>query len=215
MPLPDELHHGRRFDDFAAGYDAPENVCRVRQAVREKAVELIADRCPLTVIDVGCGTGSLLCELGSTIQLGLGLDVSREMLAVARQKAAAAGHEHLEFRFGSFTDLCQPGFRSDLPEAEVVVSTYAMHHLPAEEKRQTLEAMTGLLVPGGAIVLGDLMFFEPPEQHRDAFDEAGYGPEHDQPETVETLQQWAEELGCACELHRIHPLAGVVVMKKA
>ncbi|QDU36392.1 putative methyltransferase [Maioricimonas rarisocia] len=215
MPLPDELHHGRRFDEYAAGYDAPENVCRVRQAVREKAAELIGDRCPLAVIDVGCGTGSLLCEVAPTIQAGIGLDVSREMLAVAGQKAIAAGRTNLEFRFGSFTDLSSPEFRSDLPEAEVVVSTYAMHHLPADEKRRTLEAMTTLLVPGGAIVLGDLMFFDPPEEHRESFDEAGYGPEHDQPETVETLQQWAEELECSAELYRIHPLAGVVEMEKA
>jgi len=214
MPLPDELHHGHRFDEFAAGYDAPENDCPARTEVRQKAEQVVASRSPRVVIDVGCGTGSLLCGVAPMLQRGIGLDVSREMLAVASRKATAAGHGHLEFRFGSFTDLSQPAFRSDLPETDVIVSTYAMHHLPAEEKRKTLEAMTGLLVPGGAIVLGDLMFFEPPEQHRESFDEAGYGPEHDQPETVETLQQWAEELGCTAEPHRIHPLAGVVVMEK-
>ena len=47
-------------------------------------------KCPVrTVLDLACGTGSLTCELARRGYETIGADLSEEMLAVAREKAAA------------------------------------------------------------------------------------------------------------------------------
>jgi len=45
-----------------------------------------------------------------------------------------------------------------LRSCDVIVSTYALHHLTKDEKRYALNAMTLALQPGGHLVIGDLMF---------------------------------------------------------
>lgn len=50
-----------------------------------------------SVLDLGCGTGSLLLELNSFITHGYGIDVSPSMISQARQKAANLGVVNLTF----------------------------------------------------------------------------------------------------------------------
>jgi ubiquinone/menaquinone biosynthesis C-methylase UbiE len=213
MPLPHETAEGRRFDRFAAGYDQSEQ-SPIRDQVRNETLTLVRARAPTIVLDVGCGTGRALIALADQLHRGIGMDVSRRMLDVANENARSAGCRNLEFRYGSFLDLqTQHWPQQDRPE--VVMTTYALHHLPRDEKRRAMAAMAGVLPNGrGGIVIGDLMFFEDPSAWKDDFERVGYNPDTDQPEMAETLVQMADELGFAVRTFDVHPLAGVVLAER-
>ncbi len=46
---------------------------------------------PLTVLDVGCGTGFLAIRMAELGHTAVGIDLSEEMLAVAQRKAEGSG----------------------------------------------------------------------------------------------------------------------------
>ncbi len=107
------------------------------------------------VLDVGCGTGTLLLlakRLEPDAQL-VGIDADPEILGMAWRKLARAGmHVHLE-----------AGYATSLPFAEEsfdrVLSTLAIHHLPGHEKRRAFREIARVLRRDGTFHLAD---FGPP-----------------------------------------------------
>ena len=91
------------------------------------------------VVDLGTGTGNLAVRLGPVGRL-VCVDVSTGMLAVARQ--AAPETEYVEADLLEFVDRA--------PECDVVISTYAIHHLIAEEKVALLEGSSVACAPAGS-----------------------------------------------------------------
>lgn len=105
------------------------------------------------VLDVGCGTGTLLIEAAKRVGpsgSAHGLDRSPEMLAHARRKAAKQ----------SVTAIFVEGSADDLPfpdaSFDVVLCTLMLHHLPAPMQATALVEMRRVLRPGGRIVIVDL-----------------------------------------------------------
>src|SRR2546428_11725783 len=79
----------------------------VRQHARRTAEEAAAFLLPalrrgMRLLDVGCGPGSITQGLAERLAPGqvVGLDLSRETLAAARQDAAARGLENLQYEEG-------------------------------------------------------------------------------------------------------------------
>ena len=99
------------------------------------------------VVDLGTGTGNLAARLGPHARL-VCVDVSTGMLAVAKTKLPPAT-EYVVADLLEFVDLA--------PECDVVMSTYAIHHLTADEKIGLLDGLYSRLRPGGRIAIGDLM----------------------------------------------------------
>ena len=99
------------------------------------------------VVDLGTGTGNLAQRVGPHARLFC-VDVSTDMLEVARGKLPA-GTEYV------VADVLE--FATRAPACDVVISTYAIHHLVAEEKVAMLGALFGRLRAGGRIAIGDLM----------------------------------------------------------
>src|SRR5688572_7984024 len=74
----------RYFDDRASGWDSERDLA-VDGAVVEGALrDLFAAERPPSLIDIGTGTGRILQVLAGQIGFGLGVDLSHDMLAVAR-----------------------------------------------------------------------------------------------------------------------------------
>ncbi|MCA9662631.1 MAG: methyltransferase domain-containing protein [Myxococcales bacterium] len=105
------------------------------------------------VLDVGCGTGTLL--LAAAARVGpqgtlAGVEAAPEMAARARDKAAAEGVA-VDVREGSADTLPFADGSFD-----VVFATLVFHHLPADVQLGALQEMRRVLRPGGRVVIVDL-----------------------------------------------------------
>lgn len=98
------------------------------------------------VLDIGCGTGSLALRLAPSAATIHGLDLSSEMIRIARGKAQAQGTGNVNFHVGPFDsfDAFEPGSLDG-------VCAYSLLHL-VEDLPATLERIHGLLRPGGFFV---------------------------------------------------------------
>lgn len=105
-----------------------------------------------SVLDVGCGTGTLALvakqRVGETGQV-CGIDPGSRQIARARGKAA---------RSGSVIDF-QVGGVERLPYADrsfdAVVTTFVMHHLTGALKDRALNEIRRVLKPGGRLLVVD------------------------------------------------------------
>jgi len=106
------------------------------------------------VLDVGCGPGYLTALAAATVRPGgraVGIDPSEPMIAEA---CRLRGGEDCEFRLGKAEDL-------GLPDAsfDVVVSSFAVHHVPEPARSRAFAEMYRVLAPGGRLMIAD---FRPP-----------------------------------------------------
>ena len=105
----------------------------------------------LRVLDVGCGTGSLLLQIRESLpQVDLtGIDPDPKALARARRKAERRG---APIRFDQ-------GFADSLPYPDAaferVLSSMMFHHVESDEKAKMLREVHRVLAPGGSFHLMD------------------------------------------------------------
>lgn len=99
------------------------------------------------VLDIGCGTGSLALRLAPSGAHIHGLDVSSEMVRIARAKASAAGVGNVTFHVGAFDD----GFTMFPPGSLHGICAYSLLHL-VDDVPAVLEHVYRLLAPGGFFV---------------------------------------------------------------
>jgi len=106
------------------------------------------------VLNVGCGTGSLALQLAPHGAHIHGLDISSEMVRIARGKVDAAGVDNVTFHVGPFGE--------DVPFEDGSldgVCAYSILHL-LEDREAALARIYRLLKPGGffissTVCLGD------------------------------------------------------------
>lgn len=113
----------------------------------------VPPRCEAS-LDIGCGTGAFTRLLARRSAHVLGLDLSPEMIEVARSRSA--GYSNVTYEVADV--LAQP-----LPAAryDCIASIATLHHLPLA---RMLAEMGNALRPGGVLLVLDL--FEP-EDWRD------------------------------------------------
>jgi demethylmenaquinone methyltransferase/2-methoxy-6-polyprenyl-1,4-benzoquinol methylase/phosphoethanolamine N-methyltransferase len=106
-----------------------------------------------TVLDVGCGTGTLTLlakfETGARGQV-YGIDASPEMIAVACQKAQQQ-QQAVDFQTGAIEAL---PFSDSM--FDVTLSSLIFHHLPPELKQRGLMEIYRVLKPGGRLIVVDM-----------------------------------------------------------
>ena len=117
---------------------------------REALAEQIGPKNGQSILDVGCGTGSLAIMLkrrarGARV---VGLDPDPEVLVSAADKARRAGVD-IEWRLGFARDAAALG------SFDQVVSTLVFHQVPPEEKLAGMEAMFGAVRAGGSVHIAD------------------------------------------------------------
>lgn len=115
-------------------------------------VAFVEEHCPTPgrLLDLGCGTGRLLVPLARRGYFAVGVDLSREMLAVAQGKATAAG-VRVQLVEGNITQL--EGFaEASFDHVACLFSTLGMV-LGAANRQRCAEGVFRLLRPGGIFVL--------------------------------------------------------------
>jgi len=161
--------------------------------------------------DVGTGTGDIAIAAARICRQVIGIDVSRKSLEQARMKARQDGLDNVTFAYGALEDPCA---ELDLVSCGItkVLAVYSLHHLPDPMKQQSLLTLTELLCRPGRMVIGDIMFFDEPDKHRNHFDEAGYDAgDTDFPSRVEYLKDCLEQMGAVVHVEQIHLLVGMVI----
>jgi ubiquinone/menaquinone biosynthesis C-methylase UbiE len=142
------------FDASAAAYDQSSDMGirpQLLAGILERMTELPR---PDSFLDIGCGTGELLLQFKSCMNTTLsGLDLSANMLEVARQK------------LGSSADLRQ-GDSESLPWTascfDLICCTLSFHHYP--RPKRALTEMSRVLKPGGTLLLADITMPTPLRQ---------------------------------------------------
>jgi ubiquinone/menaquinone biosynthesis C-methylase UbiE len=121
-------------------------------AFRERLVQLARLEPGQSVLDIGCGTGSLAIaakrRVGPLARVH-GIDASPEMIARARKKAGKAGLD-VSFTEGVVERLPFPDQQFD-----VVLSTLMLHHLPREAREQCAREIRRVLKSGGRVLAVD------------------------------------------------------------
>lgn len=116
------------------------------------------------LVDLGSGTGRMLTLLGPRAETALGLDLSQQMLNVARSHVAGAGLERCELRHGDI-------FGTRLPDAsaDLVVIHQVLHYL--SDPAAAVGEAARVVAPGGKLIIVDfaphrLEFLREQHNHR-------------------------------------------------
>ena len=122
------------------------------KAFRKFIAELAEIKSGESVLDVGCGTGTMALiakeYVGKTGQVS-GIEPSLEMVACAQRKAIQR-KVSIEVSAGVIERLDYPSQSFD-----VVLCLIVMHHMPDETKIQGIKEMARVLKSGGRLVVVD------------------------------------------------------------
>ena len=154
--------------DSIEAYDPPERVRRydadmdIMHPLRHKMIEIALDILPfppeqtLKVLDLGVGTGAFtlrFLERFSNSKV-LAIDGSLSMLELARVRLRKYAHR-VEYEVSDFRAIPATVLE---PEAfDVVISSYALHHLSASEKLSLLRSVVPAIRTGGWILNADIV----------------------------------------------------------
>jgi FkbM family methyltransferase len=141
-----------------------------------------------TLVDLGAGTGQFACAAAAHVGRVVAIDVSPAMLAVLRERAAAAGLQNVECMRAGFLSYEHTG-----APADAVFTRNALHQLPDFWKALALERIANLLRPGGVLRLRDLIFDFQPAEASAILDDWLEGAVED-PERGYTREDFAEHL---------------------
>jgi ubiquinone/menaquinone biosynthesis C-methylase UbiE/DNA-binding transcriptional ArsR family regulator len=116
--------------------------------VEAALVDIIAAADPRDLLDIGTGTGRMLEILAPRVERALGIDQSREMLAVARVNLERAGLENGLVRLGDMYQLALPDASFD-----AVVVHQVLHY--ADRPEAVIAEAARVLRPSGILMLVD------------------------------------------------------------
>jgi ubiquinone/menaquinone biosynthesis C-methylase UbiE/Fe2+ or Zn2+ uptake regulation protein len=169
------------FNRHAAEWDRIRKLHVADASVEDAIRAALADRSFRSLLDLGTGTGRMLELFGPDIERGLGLDLSHDMLALARARLDRAGLRHCSVRQGDIYDLALPRDSFD-----VVIIHQVLHFL--DDSLRAITAAARVLRPGGRLLVvdfapHDLEFLRDEHAHR----RLGFAPE--------TVKQWLTAAG--------------------
>src|SRR5438094_10201448 len=175
----------------AAEWDRIRKLHVADEAVEAAIIGALADAPLRALLDLGTGTGRMLELLAPQIERGLGLDLSLDMLSLARARLDRAGLRHCSVRQGDIYDLALPKDSFD-----AVVIHQVLHFL--EDGARAIKEAARVLRPAGRLLVvdfapHDLEFLRDEHAHR----RLGFA--------AETVAHWMAAAGLEMTLHRTLP----------
>jgi ubiquinone/menaquinone biosynthesis C-methylase UbiE/DNA-binding transcriptional ArsR family regulator len=176
------------FSAHAANWDRIRQLHVADDAVEDAIRAALADKPFRSLLDLGTGTGRMLELFGPQIERGLGLDLSLDMLLLARDRLERAGLKNCSVRQGDLYDLPIGDDAFD-----VVILHQVLHFL--DDGGRAIREAARVLAPGGRLLVVD---FAPHEQEflREQFAHRRLGF------TPETVTQWIAAAGLEPTMHK-------------
>ena len=179
------------FRSHAAQWDRIRKLHVADEAVEGAIREALAGQPFRSLLDLGTGTGRILEMFGAGLDRGLGIDLSLDMLLLARDRLERAGLRHCSVRQGDIYDLAVPADSFD-----VVIIHQVLHFL--DDGARAIREAARVLAPGGRLLVidfapHDLEFLREEHAHR----RLGF--------SGEAVAQWMAAAGLDATLH--HSLA--------
>lgn len=144
------------FRDSASSWDDIRSLHVPEADVERALLGLFGQARVPELLDIGTGTGRILELLGSRVGHGLGIDISREMLNIARTRLGGKGLTNCEVRLADM-------YRLPLPAASVsAVTIHQVLHY-ADDPQAVIEEAARVLAPGGRLVVVDFARHEQDE----------------------------------------------------
>ncbi|NVJ96701.1 MAG: metalloregulator ArsR/SmtB family transcription factor [Alphaproteobacteria bacterium] len=132
----------------AAEWDQIRSLYVAEEEVEQALLEVQGGKPFARMLDVGTGTGRMLDVFSPLAAHAVGVDVSREMLAVARGNLAHKGLENCQVRQGDMYDLSVDDESQDL-----VLFHQVLHF--ADDPARALKEATRVLRSGGMLLIAD------------------------------------------------------------
>jgi ubiquinone/menaquinone biosynthesis C-methylase UbiE len=136
------------FSANAASWDRLRSLHVPDNAVETAIRKLVGKRPFFSMLDLGTGTGRLLEILAPLYRRGVGIDMSREMLAVARANLDRAGIQHAQVRQG---DIYSPPVERDA--FDLVTMHQVLHYL--DDPQAAIREAARTLRPSGRLMVVD------------------------------------------------------------
>jgi len=136
------------FSDNAASWDELRSLHAPDKAVEAALLKLVGKRPFQSMLDLGTGTGRILEIFSPLYRRGIGIDMSREMLSVARANLDKAGVANAQVRQG---DIFSPPVERDA--FDLVTIHQVLHYL--DDPGRAIGEASRLLRPSGRLVIVD------------------------------------------------------------
>lgn len=136
------------FKDNASDWDRVRGLHIAEAVIEDRMRAMLKGASADVFVDLGTGTGRMLSVFADCYRSGIGFDLSREMLAVARANLDAAGIDHAQVRLA---DILSLPLQSD--SADIVCIHQVLHFL-AEPESAVREAAR-VLKSGGELIVSD------------------------------------------------------------
>jgi ubiquinone/menaquinone biosynthesis C-methylase UbiE/DNA-binding transcriptional ArsR family regulator len=179
------------FREHAAEWDRIRKLHVADAAVEGAIRAALSDQKFRSLLDLGTGTGRMLELFGPHIERGLGLDLSLDMLLLARDRLERAGLRHCSVRQGDIYDLPLADNSFD-----AVIIHQVLHFL--DDGARAVHEAARVLRPGGSLLIVDfapheLEFLREQHAHR----RLGFAPE--------AVSQWLTAAGLEPVMHKSLP----------
>ena len=176
------------FRAHAAEWDRIRKLHVADEAVEDAIRAALSDKPFRSLLDLGTGTGRMLEMFGPDIERGLGLDLSLDMLLLARDRLERAGLRNCSVRQGDIYDLPLANDSFD-----VVILHQVLHFL--DDGARAIREAARVLRPGGRLLVVDFALHEQ-EFLREQFAHRrlGFAPD--------TVMQWITASGLDPVMHK-------------
>ena len=176
------------FRQHAAEWDRIRKLHVADEAVEAAIHAALADKPFRSLLDLGTGTGRMLELFGPKIERGLGIDLSLDMLLMARDRLERASLRNCSVRQGDIYDLPLANDSFD-----VVILHQVLHFL--DDGARAVHEAARVLRPGGRLLVVDFAphaeeFLREQFAHR----RLGFAPE--------TVTQWITQSGLEPVMHK-------------
>jgi SAM-dependent methyltransferase len=112
-----------------------------------------------SVLDVACGPGIVAAALAPRARRVVGIDLTPQMIELARERCASEGADNVSFEVGDVSELpYEDG------SFERVVCRYALHHM--SDPAAVVNEMARVCAPGGRVAVADMVVGDDAEAAR-------------------------------------------------